>query len=254
MKKREKEFRNVTFSTSTESRTIEGFIPYNSLSEDIGFFERLSQGCFKKTLQESKDIQALYGHDYNRLLARTKNGSLVFDDRDDGLHFTFDAPETSEGDDILSMTRSGLIDGCSFGMVVMNDRWDIVDGKEVRTVLEARLFEVSLVGTPAYSETEVKCRSLSEAMGDKENIEECDRIVILEEIEKLKALLPKEEESAPAEVETDESKPTDDEEAEPTADSTVTETVINTDDEKQLEALMERFLEIEKTLNEKEAV
>lgn len=188
------EYRNYQIrALDTESRTIEGFIPYNSLSEDLGFREQILPGAFAKTLTESKDIKALYSHDDARILARTKNNSLIFTDGADGLRFQFDAPDTTDGNDILKMCRSGLIDGCSFGFSTVSDSWHLVNGVEVRDLVEVRLYEVSLVGTPAYSQSRVSMRSLSSLLDGKE-LSEDDQKSVEAEIEKLQALLPHKEE------------------------------------------------------------
>ena len=196
MSKKQKEYRAISFNASTEenSRTISGLIPYNSDSAYMGFVERLSPGCFSKSLSEQSDIRALIEHSDQRLLARTKNGSLILEDGPDALRFTFDAPNTTEGDDILTMVRDGLVSGCSFGMIVMSENYTLENGEEIRTILEARLLEVSLVlSEPAYPETIVYTRSLSSAFEGKE-ISETDKTAIQEEINKLQNLLPKEEE------------------------------------------------------------
>ena len=159
---KETEYRNFQIRALDEqSRKLQGFIPYNSLSEDMGFREQILPGAFSKSLAESKDIRALYSHDDSRLLARTKNGSLTFTDGPDGLRFEFDAPDTTDGNDILNMVRSGLIDGCSFGFSTITDNWHLLGGEEVRDLVEVRLYEVSLVGTPAYAQSRVSMRSLS---------------------------------------------------------------------------------------------
>lgn len=188
--KKEREIRNITteFRADSESRKIEGFIPYNSRSEYMGFWEYLDRGCFDKTLRESSDIKCLYDHIDSQLLARTKNNSLRFEDREDGLHFYFDAPETTLGNDVLTMVRTGLISGCSFGFQAIKDSWS-TDGSE-RHIQECRLFEVSVLASqPAYAESDVKCRSLSEAFKDKELSDE-DKAQIQAEIEALQSMIP----------------------------------------------------------------
>lgn len=188
------EYRNYQIrALDTESRTIEGFIPYNSLSEDMGFREQILPGAFAKSLAESKDIRALYSHDDAQILARTKNGSLTFTDGADGLRFQFDAPETTIGNDALNMVRSGLIDGVSFGFSCITDNWHLQNGTEVRDLVECRLYEVSLVGTPAYSQSRASMRSLSSFFEGKELTED-DQKSVQAEIDKLSALLPKKEE------------------------------------------------------------
>lgn len=190
--KKQKEYRSISFSLNDDSRTINGFIPYNDLSEYMGFYERIAPGAFNKTLADGADVRALVEHCDQRLLARTKNGSLHLESREDGLHYSFDAPDTQDGNDILTMTRSGLVNGCSFGFIVINDSYEYIDGKEIRTVLEARLLEVSIVlSEPAYSNTIVYTRSLSTAFEGKETLTEDEQKAAQAEIEKLQSLLPK---------------------------------------------------------------
>ena len=176
---KEKELRSYSspLVLNEELRRIEGVIPYNSRSEYMGFYEEMSKGCFTKTLKESKDIRCLYGHDENQLLARTKNGSLRFEDRDDGLHFFFEAPNTQLGNDVLTMVRSELITGCSFGFSCVKEKNEIRNNERYRIVTEARLYEVSLVGSPAYEDSEVHNRNLdehSEEHSDEHNDEHSD--------------------------------------------------------------------------------
>ena len=201
--KKQKEYRAISFdaSANADSRTISGLIPYNSLSAYMGFYEKLQPGCFSKSLSEQSDIRALVEHSDQRLLARTKNGSLKLEDSTEALRFTFEAPNTTEGDDILTMVREGLVSGCSFGMIVMSENYDYEDGKEVRTIIEARLLEISLVlSEPAYPDTVVYTRSLSSAFEGKE-VDEAGQTAIREEIEKLQSLLSKTEEVKTEEIE-----------------------------------------------------
>lgn len=175
-------------------RTIVGTIPYNSRSEYMGFYEVLSPGCFTKSIRESKDIRLLLEHDDSRLLARTKNGSLRLTDDEYGLHFEADLPETTDGDNLIEMLRTKLLDQLSFGFIAMNDKYEVVGGDEQRTILEARLIEISVVSNPAYTQTDCKLlRSLSSAFEGKDSIDEEGQAAIKKEIEKLQSLLPQEE-------------------------------------------------------------
>lgn len=195
--KKQKEIRNISFNASVDenSRVIAGMIPYNSYSENLGgWYEKLAPGCFSKTIREQEDIRMICEHNDNLILARTKNGSLKLEDREDGLYFEFESPNTTLGNDTLIQVRDGLIAGMSFGMIVYNENYDYEDNKEVRTVLEARLLELSIVySMPAYPSTLVYTRSLSSAFEGKE-VDEAGQTAIKEEIEKLQSLLPKEPE------------------------------------------------------------
>lgn len=220
-------------------RTIVGTIPYNSRSEYMGFYEVLSPGCFTKSIRESKDIRLLLEHDDSRLLARTKNGSLRLSDDEFGLHFEADLPETTDGDNLVEMLRTKLLDQLSFGFISINDKYEVVGGDEQRTILEARLIEISVVSNPAYSQTDCKLlRSLSSAFEGVENIDDKGKEAIKAEIEKLQALLPKEEEAK------DEPEPAPEPEPEPEP-----EPQPDPEDEAKIKELLDRLAAAEKTLN-----
>ena len=240
--KKNVEFRKIDIKV--ESRRIEGFIHYNSETSDIGFYEVLDPHCFDKTLRESKDIRALFNHTDENILARTKNNSLHFENREDGLYFNFAAPNTTIGNDVLEMAKEDLLSGTSFGMIVMNDEWRTVEGRQCRKVKEARLIEVSvLTSLPAYPDSAVYCRSLSEALGNKESLDDTDIDSIKAEMEKLSALLPKKEEES---VDGPDTQPEQKETATPNETTEPSEEEV-----KQLNDLMERLNEVQKILDKR---
>ena len=237
--KKNVEFRNIDIKV--ESRRIEGFIPYNSESSDLGFYETLDPHCFDKTLRESKDIRCLFNHTDENILARTKNNSLHFENREDGLYFNFEAPNTTIGNDVLEMAKEDLLSGTSFGMIVMNDEWRTVEGRQCRKVKEARLIEVSvLTSLPAYPDSAVYCRSLSEALGGKETLDDTDIDSIKAEMEKLSALLPKEKEES-----------VDDSNTQSETKGQESTTEPSEEEVKQLNDLMERLNEVQKILDKR---
>ena len=254
---------NTLIGVSQETRRIEGVIPYNSKSEYMGYWEVLQKGCFTKTLNESKDIRCLYGHDDNQLLARTKNGSLRFEDRDDGLHFFFEAPNTQLGNDVLTMVRDGLISGCSFGFICVKEKNEIRNNERYRIVTEARLLEVSPCGLPCYSESEVHNRNLeehseehSDEHSDEHNdehsdeqtetkVEETDTNIKEQTQDGSENIEPKEEQKAEEQVvSTDESKESETQSIE--EPSTLTE-----EEQKFLNEAYAKLLEVEKKLDKR---
>ena len=262
---KEKELRSYSspLVLNEELRRIEGIIPYNSRSEYMGFYEEMAKGCFTKTLNESKDIRCLYGHDENQLLARTKNGSLRFEDRDDGLHFFFEAPNTQLGNDVLTMVRSELITGCSFGFSCVKEKNEIRNNERYRIVTEARLYEVSLVGSPAYEDSEVHNRNLeehSDEHSDEHNdehsdehsdeqtetkVEETDTNIKEQTQDGSENIEPKEEQKAEEQVvSTDESKESETQSIE--EPSTLTE-----EEQKFLNEAYAKLLEVEKKLDKR---
>lgn len=178
--------------SETSGRKVLGLIPYNSESLPIydfdgqGYIESIDRGAFTKTLQESRNIRALYHHDNGSLLASTKNNSLKLEDTNEGLRFEFELPETTLGNDVLEMIRSGLVDGVSFGARVIKDRWE---GAKRRFLKEVALHEISLCPQDqAYPGSICAVRALSEAYEGQELTEE-QKSEIQAEIAKLNDLI-----------------------------------------------------------------
>lgn len=109
-------------------------------------------------------------HDNNRgILARSRRGkgslSLTIDEK--GLKYSFDAPKTALGNELLEMLRRNDITSSSFAFTVASDgeKWEKRDGKYYRTITKIdRLYDVSPVYCPAYSETSVACRSFNDIL------------------------------------------------------------------------------------------
>lgn len=166
-RKREKEVRCILTEIRAEgpdSRTISGIaIPYGSKT-DLGYFrERIRAGAFRASL-DGGDQLALYNHDMGRLLGRVLSGTLVLEDTAEGLRFSLDVPNTSDGNDVMELVRRGDLKGMSFGFYVVDEEWS-PDYKE-REIIEAELLEVSVVSRPAYTDTSVALRSLEEARNE----------------------------------------------------------------------------------------
>ena len=173
-----KEIRLGDNATSTsESRHIEGYaIVFNSLSNDLGGFrEIIEQGAITEELIKNSDILCLMNHDIKRgVLARSYQGrgSLKLDIDEHGLHYSFEAPKTALGDEVLEGIRRGDISKCSFAFVCGEDNWTKDEnGEYIRHVKKIKnLYDVSLVYHPAYDETEVKAdtRGLDELKAQEE--------------------------------------------------------------------------------------
>ncbi len=132
---------------------------FNKLSEDLGGFrEKIQPGAFAKSIKDG-DIRALFNHDPNLILGRTKSGTLSLKEIEAGLSVSIDMPDTSIANDLTVSMKRGDISQMSFGFTPVKDKWETVDGKDVRTLLEVKLFDVSPVTFPAYPETSVQARS-----------------------------------------------------------------------------------------------
>lgn len=155
----------VRASSTDEAYTIEGHAAvFDDLSEDLGFFEpwfeRIEPGAFKTVLSKAPDVRALFNHDPNYVLARTKSGTLRVSEDDDGLLYEADI---DGGTDIGKRLRSSLtrrdVDQSSFAFRVARkgDSWEEDDeGRLIRTIHKfSELYDVSPVTYPAYPTTDV---------------------------------------------------------------------------------------------------
>lgn len=178
--KKEKEIRyiNEIQSADEESRKVEGYaIIFNSESEDLGFIETIEPSAIDDDVIAKSDVFAWLNHDEKRgCLARSRKGkgSLKLSIDSKGLKYEFDAPKTALGNELLESLKRNDITSSSFAFTVASDgeTWEKRDGKYYRTITKIdRLYDVSPVYCPAYSETTVACRSFNNIIKiEKENL------------------------------------------------------------------------------------
>ena len=162
-----KETRNFNVSLDNDSRILSGYAAvFNSESKDLGgFTEMISPTAFEGVIERS-DVFAVLDHDRNKVLARSKmgKGSLELNIDSKGLQFRFESPNTTLGNDVLSMVKRGDLTDASFCFTVEDESWQKrEDGSYLRTINKiGDLFDVSVCYNGAYPEsyTEVALRSL----------------------------------------------------------------------------------------------
>jgi uncharacterized protein len=142
---------------------------FNVLSEDLGGFrERVAPGAFKDTIAHD-DIRALFNHDPNYVLGRTKNRTLRLVEDERGLAIEIDPPDTQWSRDLQESIKRGDITQMSFGFKAIKDEWSQADKKmPIRTLIENWLRDVSPVTFPAYPQTSVKVRDYLNALSKPE--------------------------------------------------------------------------------------
>ena len=155
------EFRTITDDKGL--RKITGYAAvFNSISDECGWFkEKIEPGAFGESIGKD-DIRALWNHDSNYVLGRNKSGSLMLVEDTHGLKIEIDPPDTQWARDLMVSMERGDISQMSFGFQTLTDRWELQEGKEIRTLEKVKLFDVSAVTFPAYPDTEVGLRSLEE--------------------------------------------------------------------------------------------
>lgn len=159
-KVRERRYFNVEMRAEGDARKMVGHAAlFDSPSQDLGgFIEVIKRGAFKKTIQES-DVRALWNHDDNFVLGRTKSGTLKLAEDEHGLVVEIDPPDTTWARDLAVSMERGDVDQMSFAFSVVKENWTRgADGTTLREIHEARLYDVSPVTYPAYEDTRIALR------------------------------------------------------------------------------------------------
>lgn len=123
---------------------------------------------------EARALYLLAGHDFNKPLAATANGTLQIEDTDTALQFEArispDLASVSHVRDIVAQVRAGLASGISPGFRVHEGGENVTRqaGAILRTVTRAALQEISIVTRPAYSSTQIEARSWNPLRDDQD--------------------------------------------------------------------------------------
>jgi HK97 family phage prohead protease len=165
----EKEVRSRTIPTN-ESNTIEGYA-LNWNEYDMGsFMERIDVNALGEL--RDYDVHALYNHDYDRVLARSKygEGTLSLEQDQEGLKFRFDLPDTSTGNEVRTLVGRGDVDQASWAFTVKKERWENVRSEKPTRVIEqiGEMYDISLTPRGANPTTSVALRSLEKALQEAE--------------------------------------------------------------------------------------
>lgn len=165
-----------------ESRTIEGYaILFNTPSaimwedEKKTLREQIAPEAVTQELLDSSDIKMTMNHDFSCLLARSKmgKGTLSYAIDAKGVRFSFEAPQTDDGDRALELVRRGDIDGCSFMFTCSYRDPDVTSEASTDKETGRRdviytihtitgIYDFTLTPMPAYPDTEVSARELRE--------------------------------------------------------------------------------------------
>jgi HK97 family phage prohead protease len=130
------------------------------------FEEVIAPNAFSRALRENQDVRALFNHDSNYVLGRTKNGTLRLREDNKGLWIENEPPNSPIASSIVESIRRGDVDGQSFAFTIKRQEWQFFDqdsGKrDRRTIMEiGDLYDVGPVTYPAYQATSIKLRNES---------------------------------------------------------------------------------------------
>lgn len=180
----DKEIRVFTFEIRAEQnergRVITGRPIVFGQRTDLGWYDEvIERGALDTT--DLKDVRLLVNHNVDMIpLARSRNNTanstmqLTVDDDGLVIRADLDTENNNDAKSLYSAVERSDIDGMSFMFTVDKDSWDDVDTdhpvRHVRSI--RRVYEVSAVTFPAYSQTSIQARGLSEALDSaKESLE-----------------------------------------------------------------------------------
>lgn len=136
---------------------------FNTKSELMwGFREIIMPGAFDNVLED--DVRALFNHDPNFVLGRSKSGTLSLSIDEQGLKYDITAPDTPTIRDlVIEPLKRGDISQSSFAFQIArngDDWYENDDGVVIREIHKiSRLYDVSPVTYPAYQAASSTTRS-----------------------------------------------------------------------------------------------
>lgn len=155
----------------------------------IVFGQRTNLGWYDEIIEPSalertdlKDVRFLVNHNTEMIpLARSRHNNenstmqmSVVPDIGMMIRVDLDTENNAEAKSLYSAVERGDLDGMSFMFAVDEDEWEDIESdhplRHVRSI--AKVFEVSAVTFPAYEQTSITARGLSEALDSaKESLE-----------------------------------------------------------------------------------
>lgn len=172
-----KEIRKFDFEVrakrdETHGTYLEGTpIVYDSWT-DLGWYdEQIQRGALDNT--DLTDVRFLINHNTDMIpLARSRNNNenstmqMTVDEGGMNIRVNLDTENNADARSLYSAVERGDIDGMSFMFVVDGELWEEEESEHPkRTITDIeKVFEVSAVTFPAYEQTSISARGLSEAL------------------------------------------------------------------------------------------
>lgn len=139
---------------------------------DLGWYDEIiDRGALGTT--DLKDVRFLVNHNTDMIpLARSRNNNanstmqMSVDENGMEIRVDLDTENNAEAKSLYSAVERGDITGMSFMFTVDEDTWaDKESEHPTRTIRQiGKVFEVSAVTFPAYEQTSITARGLSEAL------------------------------------------------------------------------------------------
>ena len=163
-----------------ESRTIEGYAIVFGVESRIlsdywdNYREIIEPGAITEERLREMDIKMTMYHNREKILARSTNGegTLKLTVDDVGVKYSFDAPNTVDGDTALELVKRGDLSGSSFMFwtdernVSYERRSDDIMLRRVKTI--GMIYDMTIAADPAYEQTSVAAREAYSQFEKKE--------------------------------------------------------------------------------------
>ena len=171
-----KEIRTFDFEVRAEEnergKTLTGVpIVFNARSNLGWYDEIIESGALDDT--DLKDVRFLVNHNTDMIpLARSRNNNenstmqMTVGDEGMAIRVDLDTENNAEAKALYSAVSRGDISGMSFMFTVDGDSWEDMESEHPTRVIRKidRVFEVSAVTFPAYAQTSIQARGLSETL------------------------------------------------------------------------------------------
>lgn len=154
-------FSPAEIRAESDGLRVSGYAAVFGQEADIGgmFREIIAPGAFSEAIGRD-DVVFLINHD-GLPLARTRSGTLKLTQDEIGLKMeTILDGEDPDVKSIVGKMKRGDLDKMSFAFLPDVQEWDETGDLPLRTIRKARLFDVSIVTTPAYDGTSIGLRGL----------------------------------------------------------------------------------------------
>lgn len=172
-----KEIRNYDFEVRAEENEIHGHMLtgrpiVHGVRTDLGCMDEIIEsGALDHT--DLRDVRFLVNHNTDMIpLARSRNNNenstmqLSTDENGMTIRVDLDTENNADAKALYSAVQRGDITGMSFMFTVDADSWDGLETEHpTRHILSiGKVFEVSAVTFPAYSQTSLQARGLADAL------------------------------------------------------------------------------------------
>jgi HK97 family phage prohead protease len=166
-----------------DKKFFEGYAFKFGALADLGeFTEEIAIGAADEVMQD--DVRGLFNHEANLVLGRTKAGTMRMAVDGIGLKYMIDFnPKDTDHTNLMEKVKRGDVSQSSFAFRVKDDKWEVRNGKDHRTIIKfKRLIDVSPVTYAAYPDATVAARAHAKIVNNKKDLAEMDQQIMKQEL------------------------------------------------------------------------